>query len=87
MPIMERIATLCDILIDFVHAEEIRVEHASRCEDMLAHVVPIGEAADLFDEQAQQHKAAITVAASLARRKIGRLVCKLGEKSAVSVTA
>src|SRR6266566_572684 len=42
MLISERIATLGDIVIDVVHAEEIRVEHASRCEDLLAHVVPIG---------------------------------------------
>jgi hypothetical protein len=80
MLITERIATLGDILIDFVHAEEIRVEHASRGEDLLAHIVPIGQTAGLFDEQAQQHIAAITVAASLTRRKIGGLVRKLGEK-------
>ncbi len=80
MLITERIAPLGDILIDVVHAEEIRVEHASRGEDMLTHVVPIGQTACLFDEQAQQHIAAITVAASLARREIGGLVRKLREK-------
>src|SRR6266567_9309368 len=80
MLITEWIASLGDILVDFVHAEEIRVEHVSRCEDLLTHVVPIRQTADLFDEQAQQHIAAITVAASLARREIRGLVRKLGEK-------
>jgi hypothetical protein len=42
MLITERIATLGDIFIDFVHAEEVRVEHFGWREDMLAHVVPIG---------------------------------------------
>src|SRR5260370_23486265 len=80
MLITEWIAPLGDILIYVVHAEEIRVEHSSRGEDLLAHVVPKGQTACLFDEQAQQHIAAITVATSLARREIGGLVRKLGEK-------
>src|SRR6266566_2185770 len=80
MLITQRMTSLGNILIDFVHAEEIRVEHVSRGEDLLTHIVPIGQTAGLFDEQAQQHIAAITVAASLARREIRGLVRKLGEK-------
>src|SRR5258708_6330370 len=80
MLITEWIAPLGDILIYVVHAEEIRVEHSSGCENMPAYIVPIGQTACLFDEQAQQHIAAITVATSLARLEIGGLVRKLREK-------
>src|SRR6266566_2595735 len=37
MLITQRIAPLGDIVIDLVHAQEIRVEHSSRGEDLLAH--------------------------------------------------
>src|SRR6266581_4835081 len=80
MLITQRITSLGGLVIDHIHAEEIRVEHSSRGEDLLTHVVPIGQTAGLFNEQAQQHIAAIAVATSLTRRKIGKLVCKLWEK-------
>src|SRR5712691_5149518 len=43
MLITEWIASLGDILIYVVHAEEIRVEHSSGCEDIPAYIVPIGQ--------------------------------------------
>jgi hypothetical protein len=47
---------------------------------MLAHVVPIGQTAELLDEQTQQDIAAVAVAASLAGREIRCLVRELREK-------
>ena len=74
------LASLGDIVIHQVQAQEIGMEHVGGSEDVLVHVVAIGETANLFDEQAQQHIAAITVATSLTRREIGKLVGKLREK-------
>jgi hypothetical protein len=54
---------------------------------MPTHIVPIGQTADLLDEQTQQDIAAVTVAASLAGREFGGLDANCGRKSAVSVTA
>src|SRR5258708_32213932 len=80
MLIMEWIAPLGDLVIRQIHAQEITMEHGGGCEDKLRHVISIGEATCLFNQQAQQHIAAVTVATSLARREIGGLVRKLREK-------
>ena len=52
MLITQRITSLGDIVIRQVQAQEIRAEHFGGCEDLLTHVVPIGQTACLFDEQA-----------------------------------
>ena len=47
---------------------------------MPTHIVPIGQTADLLDEQTQQDIATVTVATPLARREIRWLVRELWEK-------
>src|SRR5258708_28917564 len=80
MVIVEWVGPLGGRVIRQIHAQEITMEHGGGCEDKLRHVISIGEATCLFNEQAQQHIAAVTVATSLARREIGGLVRKLREK-------
>src|SRR6266536_25024 len=78
--VVDQVGALGDVVIGQVHAEEAGAEHPGGCEDVLAHVVPVGQAARLFDEQAQQHIAAVAVATPLAGRKIWRLVGELREE-------
>ena len=56
------------------------MHHPGPGKDVPSHIVAVAQAADLFDHQSQQHKAAIAVPAALARREIGRLVDELGQE-------
>ena len=70
---LDRLHAFGDLRLDDVHAKEPRPVHPGPGEDVLGHVLAVGESGRPLDHETEQHVADVAVAATFPRREVGRL--------------